>query len=41
MPYDDDRLDVWELLFVIGLTLLIAAVPMTLVYAATIMILGI
>lgn len=40
MPYDDDRLGVWELLFVIGLTILIAAIPMSLVYIAAIMILG-
>lgn len=40
MPYDDDRLDVWELLFMVGLTILIAAIPMSLVYVAAIMILG-
>lgn len=39
MPYND-RLDVWELLFVVGLTILIAAIPMTLVCMATVMILG-
>ena len=40
MPYDDDRLDVWELLFMVGLTILIAAIPMSLVYVTAIMILG-
>lgn len=40
MPYDNDRLGVWELLFMVGLTILIAAVPMSLVYIAAIMILG-
>lgn len=39
MPYND-RLDAWELLFVVGLTILITGIPMTLVYIATIMILG-
>lgn len=39
MPYND-RLDIWELLFMIGLTILIAAIPMSLMYIAVIMILG-
>ena len=39
MPYND-RLDIWELLFMVGLTILIAAIPMLLVYVAAIMILG-
>lgn len=41
MPYDDDRLDVWELLFMVGMTILIAAIPMSLVYIAAIMIMGV
>ena len=40
MPYDDDRLSMWELLFMVGLTTFITAVPMLLVYVAAIMILG-
>lgn len=40
MPYDDDRLGIWELLFMVGLTILIAAIPMSLVYIAAIMIMG-
>lgn len=41
MPYNDDRLDVWELLFMVGMTILIAAIPMSLVYIAAIMIMGV
>lgn len=41
MPYDDDRLGVWELLFMVGLTILIAAIPMSLVYIAVIMTMGV
>ena len=40
MPYDDNRPDIWELLFVVGLTTLIAAIPLSLMYIAVIIILG-
>lgn len=40
MPYDDDRLDIWGLLFAVGLTIPIAAIPLSLMCIAVIMILG-
>lgn len=39
MPYND-RSDIWELLFVVGLTILIMAIPLSLMYIAVIIILG-